>query len=241
MLLDDSMSLAEVLLLVSLEIGAGENELSSWLGSVGISPGMSTVSNMKKTIQTEAWQSVPLPPGVKKHLASMLGIVPYSNNNNNHSSLSSSYVSKPRNNTISVGSAFDFPDKDVPKATKEMKKQRHRSEISPEVLMILNGQQDSTTIIDFDEIPHGTIIIIIIIFDNIIFIYKYLFLLDITHDIRELNMEIRFVGEGLLKNEVVYTRGVGESTLNIDELEWTIRVLDAQVCLKSHDAKSILG
>ena len=42
-------------------------------------------------------------------------------------------------------------------------------------------------------------------------------------------MELRIEGSGILQHEVVYTRGVGPSSLNKEELEWTIRVLDAQV------------
>lgn len=46
---------------------------------------------------------------------------------------------------------------------------------------------------------------------------------------RELNLEIRKVDKGLVQENQIFIRGVGESSLFVDELEWTVQVLDNQV------------
>lgn len=58
-----------------------------------------------------------------------------------------------------------------------------------------------------------------------------LFVVDLEFKIREMGMEIRTEDNfGIIKLMKVFIKGVGPSTLTIDELSWTIRVLDTQVC-----------
>ena len=73
-LIDDSTSLAELLLLISFETGASENDISVWLGNVGKTPGLTDVGTIKKTISTPQWNDVPLPDSIKHQISIMLGI-----------------------------------------------------------------------------------------------------------------------------------------------------------------------
>lgn len=48
-------------------------------------------------------------------------------------------------------------------------------------------------------------------------------------------MEIRKVDNGLVQENQIFIRGIGASSLFIDELEWTVQVLENQVSRKKQN------
>mmetsp|Transcript_10933 Transcript_10933/g.13491 ORF Transcript_10933/g.13491 Transcript_10933/m.13491 type:complete len:408 (-) Transcript_10933:37-1260(-) len=102
----------------------------------------------------------------------------------------------------------DKKNRDTESETILFRRDRHASVISPVVLSILSGDT-KTTDIDEEEDSIGE---------------------DLEFKIREMGMEIRTEDNfGIIKLMKVFIKGVGPSTLTIDELSWTIRVLDTQI------------